>query len=217
MSAMTVNAFPPLHTLNSARGWFMAAIVLLHLGFFWALTHGLTINIIKLPDPHTVVDLLPDHKRPQPERAEPPQVPLVRQHIWIPEPATPTFDHEPDRSTAPSGERELPPPITEQAASGAGPVILEPEIDAQRGLSEPLYPAAAIRQNQQGTVLLSVQVLPNGRIGEVRLDRSSGSSLLDAAALREAKRWRLKPGTHDGVPVAMWKQIPITFQLKDAR
>jgi hypothetical protein len=41
MSATTVNAFPPLHAFNSSRSWFLALIVLVHLGFFWALTHGL--------------------------------------------------------------------------------------------------------------------------------------------------------------------------------
>ena len=92
-----------------------------------------------------------------------------------------------------------------------------PEIDARRPLSEPIYPSRAIRENRTGTVLLSVFVLADGRIGEVRLERSSGSPDLDDSAMREAKRWRLKPGTKDGLALGMWKQIPITFQLKGER
>ena len=33
--------------------------------------------------------------------------------------------------------------------------------------------------------------------------------------MREARRWRMKPGTQDGVAAAMWKRVPITFRLKD--
>jgi protein TonB len=64
-------------------------------------------------------------------------------------------------------------------------------------------------------VLLAVLVLPNGRVGDVRVDRSSGFPKLDESAKREARLWRLTPGTRDGHPVQMWKQIPISFRLTD--
>lgn len=63
-------------------------------------------------------------------------------------------------------------------------------------------------------MILSVYVLGNGRIGEVRIEQSTGYPGLDEAAAREARRWRFKPGTRDGVPAPMWKQVPITFQLR---
>ena len=62
-------------------------------------------------------------------------------------------------------------------------------------------------------MLLSLQILADGRVGEVKLDRSSGFPKLDESAMREAKRWRFVPGTSDGTPQAMWKQVPITFRL----
>jgi protein TonB len=89
-----------------------------------------------------------------------------------------------------------------------------PAIDSRTPLSEPEYPAQEIRQNHEGTVMLSIYVLENGRVGDVRIEQSSGFPRLDAAATREAKRWRLKPGSQDGRPLAMWKTVPITFQLK---
>lgn len=66
-------------------------------------------------------------------------------------------------------------------------------------------------------MILSAWVLETGRVGAVRIEQSSGYPKLDAAATREAARWRLNPGMKDGVPVAMWKQIPITFQLNERR
>ena len=98
--------------------------------------------------------------------------------------------------------------------ASAEPIVVQPEIDPRRGLSEPLYPAKEIRQEHAGTVILSVYVLGNGRVGEVRIEQSTGYPALDEAAAREARSWRLKPGTRDGVPVPMWKRIPITFRLK---
>jgi hypothetical protein len=32
--------------------------------------------------------------------------------------------------------------------------------------------------------------------------------------VREARKWRMKPGTRDGVAISMWKRVPVTFQLK---
>jgi protein TonB len=67
----------------------------------------------------------------------------------------------------------------------------------------------------EGTVWLSIEILPNGRVGHVRIDQSSGFPRLDASAEREARKWRMKPGTQDGVAIPMWKRVPVTFQLKD--
>jgi protein TonB len=92
-----------------------------------------------------------------------------------------------------------------------------PEIDPRRGWSEPVYPASVIRDGIEGTVIMSLQVLENGRVGEVRVEKSSGDRRLDESAVREARRWRFVPGTRDGVPVVFWKQVPVTFRLQDRR
>jgi TonB family protein len=49
----------------------------------------------------------------------------------------------------------------------------------------------------------------------VRIDQTSGFVRLDDSAVREAKKWRMRPGLRDGVAIAMWKRVPVTFQLKD--
>ena len=219
----TLNTFPPFQSMGSPRGWILAAIALLHLGFFYVLSSGLMPNIFPKQEPHTdLVVIKPDktiiEPTPPPRTIElRPDVPdiYVRRPDDIPlppeEPVEPKTD--PRVTTTRTPVREV---------DGLGPVISvpvlrQPEIDARRPLSEPMYPSRAIRENRTGTVLLSVFVLSDGRIGDVRLDQSSGSADLDESALREAKRWRLKPGTRDGIALGMWKQIPITFQLKGDR
>lgn len=217
--ATTINAFPPVHAFNSSRSWALAIIALIHLGFFWALTSGLARSVIT--DLHHVTDAFvveapPKPTPPPPQRIEDPIV----QPVYVPDvPMPPTVSEQPD--TAPrivtTVAREQPPIGMPSEPVRPAPVEVGPQIDPRRGLSEPLYPASVIRSGFEGTVILSVQVLENGRVGEVRLERSSGHEKLDESAMREAKRWKLIPGTRDGVPVVLWKQIPITFRLEGAR
>jgi protein TonB len=62
----------------------------------------------------------------------------------------------------------------------------------------------ARRLGEEGEVYLDVQVGPAGNVLEVRLKKSSGSSLLDQTAIETVKKWRFTPATVDGKPVAEW-------------
>jgi protein TonB len=215
MSTTTVNAFPPLHSFNSSRSWFMAFIVLLHLGFFWGLTHGVTIGSVKLAPPVIMVDV-PTKPQPPPKRLQPDE-PVIDKP-YVPPIDEPVLREDKD-STAPRDVTQQPPPPRREAVAQEGPgerpLIVEPQLDARYPFSEPEYPVSEIRQGHEGTVLLALQILPNGRVGEVRIESSSGYEKLDASAAREARKWRMKPGTSGGTVTAMWKKVPIKFQLKN--
>jgi protein TonB len=214
----TINTFPPFQSMGSPRGWILAVIALLHLGFFYVLSSGLMPNIFPTNDNRTeVVVITPDERvvEPPPPKAFDPAPHLPP--IFVPRPDDIRLPNDDETPTAPRSPMTDVLPATPSIGAGPSdpaPVWTQPEIDPKRPLSEPLYPSRAIREGWVGTVMLSVYVLENGRIGEVRLERSSGYAELDASAVREAKRWRLKPGMRDGIAVPMWKQIPITFQLK---
>jgi protein TonB len=213
--SVTINTFPPLHTFTYSRSWFLAFIVVLHAGFFWALTNGLSIGGLIQEHPPTVIVDVPIPAKPTPTKPVP-HNPII-DDVYVAPPELPNLPVAEDPPTAPRQVTDQPLPPAEPragATTALEPVIVEPAI-GRAGLSEPLYPSQAIRMGYTGTVLLSVQVLPNGRVGDVRIVQSSGFPLLDEAAMREARRWRLTPGTRDGVPTSMWKQIPITFRLRD--
>lgn len=215
MSSTTVNTFPALHGFNLSRSWFLAAIVLVHLGFFWALSSH-TVYIFKT-EPQGKVVWVPNNPVKPPPPLKPIEHPLV-QPVWVPTPVNPPPLPIDDTHTLVQTTTEpqpLPPPPTVTEGPGAGPYVVEPQLDARYPFSEPEYPVAEIRQGHEGTVLLSLQILPNGRVGDVRIDRSSGFPKLDEAAAREARRWRMKPGTSDGTAMPMWKRVPIKFQLKN--
>lgn len=214
MSATTVNAFPPLHAFNSSRSWFLALIVLLHVGFFWGLTHGVTIGVIKTEHKTWVVDV--PVKWVDPEPVVPPEPKEIRGTL-DPVPLPKELDYrEQTEERAPQIDRRVDTTTTTVTERpGRGPEIILPRADARYPFTEPEYPVSEIRQQHEGTVWLSVEILPSGRIGDVRIDQSSGYARLDDSAAREARKWRMKPGTEGGVAKAMWLRVPVTFQLKN--
>lgn len=78
----------------------------------------------------------------------------------------------------------------------------------------PPYPAAAIRQGRQGTVVLLVRVDIDGRPLEVSIHDSSGHRDLDEAARRHVLRhWRFEAARQDGVAVRSTGLVPVDFNL----
>jgi protein TonB len=62
-------------------------------------------------------------------------------------------------------------------------------------------------------VLLKVRVGPDGRPMRVRVDRSSGHSVLDRAARDAVRDWSFRPATRGGKKVAGSVKVPIRFRL----
>jgi TonB family protein len=79
---------------------------------------------------------------------------------------------------------------------------------------EPQYPSFAVRRGYEGTVLLRVCVLKNGRVTEVHVKETSGYKILDEAARRAVELWRFTPALLDVNPIDSWVLVPITFQLR---
>ena len=176
----------------------------------------MTIGIIKTEPKTWVVDVPIDIiDEPPPVPPEPTDI----RDAWVdPIPLPPEIDYrEKPAENAPQvpPRRESPPTGATEAGPGAGPLIVEPQGDPRFPFTEPEYPVSEIRLGHEGTVWLSIEILPTGRVGLVRIDQSSGFVKLDDSAVREARRWRMKPGMQDGVATARWKRVPITFQLKN--
>jgi protein TonB len=79
----------------------------------------------------------------------------------------------------------------------------------------PDYPRLARRNGEEGTVTLRVLVTRQGVPVRVETDKSSGSTLLDSAALDSVKHWRFVPARKGLEPVEEWVRVPIVFRLQD--
>jgi len=78
---------------------------------------------------------------------------------------------------------------------------------------QPDYPDAAREHNIQGDVLVSVVIGPQGQLVESSIRSSSGSKLLDDAALKAATSSTFRPPLHNGVPTQRAYLIRYTFRL----
>jgi periplasmic protein TonB len=79
----------------------------------------------------------------------------------------------------------------------------------------PDYTREALSAGVQGAVWVEVVVGTDGKVSRARvirsIDRRRG---LDDSAVSAATRWRFKPGTQDGQPVAMAVTIELTFRIE---
>lgn len=77
----------------------------------------------------------------------------------------------------------------------------------------PTYPSTARRLGIQGTALLRVFVLDDGRVGEIQVQKSAGHPDLDRAASDAVKRWRFDPARKGNENVSTWVLLPVEFRL----
>ncbi len=78
----------------------------------------------------------------------------------------------------------------------------------------PEYPQSAVSHGEQGKVLLSIHVLPDGRTDFVSVTQSSGYDVLDQAAQDAVMKWRFQPASNNGQPVVMVIPFWIDFDLE---
>lgn len=77
------------------------------------------------------------------------------------------------------------------------------------------YPLAARRSHIEGVVMLRIRLASDGRLLNVRLDRSSGHHMLDQAALASVQRLAEMPAPPDSIPWDAGQELPlpVTYQL----
>ncbi len=131
----------------------------------------------------------------------------------LPPEVVPIEETVPQPSQSPVSE----PPASREttARERAAPVPTLPDRGA-RPLTSPApeYPAAARRAGEQGTVVLEVEVGPDGQPDEVSIASRSGSRELDGAALRAVRDWSFEPAIHNGKAVASSVRVPVDFRLQ---
>jgi TonB family protein len=77
----------------------------------------------------------------------------------------------------------------------------------------PEYPRTAREAGWEGTVMLRVEVLPDGKAGLVSVHQTSGYAILDHAALTAVQRWRFSPAMDGNFPVHSVVHLPVRFDL----
>jgi len=84
-----------------------------------------------------------------------------------------------------------------------------------RSAPPPPYPPLARDRGLEGTGLFDVQVLKDGRVGEVKVKQSTGATVLDEAATQTIRSWLFEPGKRGPTAVDSWVEVPVRFSLKE--
>lgn len=80
----------------------------------------------------------------------------------------------------------------------------------------PAFPREAIREGLSGTVVLEVLVDVDGTPLDVKVSRSSGHRVLDAAARKQVlSKWKFRPAMRNGRAVQAIGMVPVEFRLDE--
>jgi TonB family protein len=79
--------------------------------------------------------------------------------------------------------------------------------------SEPEYTKRALKAQDEGTVLLQIEVGVDGKAHNIRVLRSLYADL-DEKAVECVEKWRFRPGTKNGEPVPVLANIEVNFRIR---
>ncbi len=149
----------------------------------------------------------------------------------LPEPVgtihnTPQPASEPKDATA--TEIEAPSPVEEPLRPDAAPPTISaepvatphekrPQLQNRDEFARELqagYPATLREAGIGGTTVLWVFISKEGDVGSTRIAQGSGYPEIDAVAQRVMAAAEFSPAVRDGEPVAVWIQLPVSFQSR---
>jgi protein TonB len=195
----------------SQRALFLVAIVIIHIGIIYLFVSGLATRIIHAVEPPLETTIAQDVKQrdlpppPPPPKMERPPVEVPPPDVVINLPAEPTSTAITNTTT----KHVEPPPAAPRAVVRTAAVALV-KLDPQN-----FYPPTSIRMNETGTTLIKYCWGVDGKLaGTPTVEKSSGSSRLDEAAVRLGSQERMKPGTVDGQPIAACANLSVKFTLQ---
>lgn len=126
---------------------------------------------------------------------------------FTPEPVAP-IELTPGSGSGGAGTVEVTPPKP--------PVLVPPIPDPHYAAQfQPDYPAGEIRLAREGVVVVRVLIGVDGRVKALEPVSATSEDFLAATRRRALAAWRFKPATRDGMAYEAWKQMRVTFTLKD--
>jgi protein TonB len=167
---------------------------------------------VETPPPKPVPQPVP---KPQPKPKVKPKV--------EPKPTPMPVAEAPSQIAAPAPE-PTPPAPPQPAPQPAAPAIGKPSMDLAApknvahlscNIAQPDYPSMSRRRGETGTAVIRLTVGLSGKIENVTLQKSSGSSRLDDAALEAVRGSACSPYKENGEAIRATATVPFVFSLND--
>jgi protein TonB len=171
-------------------------------------------KIVEPPPPPPPPPKLEHHVAPKPASTPAPALKTAPAEQNIPHDALTVAENtEAVKTSGPVEAAPQEPPAPPPPPKVEEPIV-EPDINAAYRNNPPAdYPAFAVRQGWEGTVLLHVHILASGKTDKVDVKQSSGRKTLDDAAQSAVRNWTFDPIRRGSKPIDGWVTVPIVFKL----
>lgn len=204
-------------------------VVAFHILVVYALVTGLArkaMDVVIKPLETKIVEEVkpppppPDTPPPPPPKLlapPPPFIPPPEVQVQQPVQQTPTISAVTNvKPENPTFTKTQAPTAPVEEKKPTGPVTVPAVIDFNVAGCKPEYPRASLRNEETGTVLLSVLTGADGNVTEVKIDKSSGFRGLDNAVRAQlmSGSCKNKPGTVDGKPQPTWTKVQYVWKLE---
>lgn len=226
--------------IHQSRTWRVTGAVMLgHVGVAWLLSSGVLTSVVPTSEPDNVIMAsvvmdapappapIPAPAKPaiqpqtKPEPKPQPQAKPVSPQVQPAPVLSPTAPSDaapivPSAAPAPAPATPAVSPAGNQrpAANATAAAVVLPSTSADYlNNPAPPYPRQSKRLGEEGTVVIRVLITAEGRAEKAEIRTSSGYARLDDTALTTVKAWRFVPGKRNGLPEAMWFNVPIRFVL----
>lgn len=213
------------HDESRSRVTGLVAVLVFHAVLGYALVNGLArkiVEVVKAPLETKIIEEVkppPQDKPPPPPPPKlaappPPYIPPPEVQVQLPSTIqsaaiTAVTREKPTEPVATPGQRVAPPP---PPVVKREPVRTPPVVDA-RACDKPEYPAASLRAQETGIVLLAFLIDLNGTVLESKVERSSGFKRLDDAARNALGLCKFRPATTDGKSERAWAKIEYEWKI----
>lgn len=219
---------------TSPRWAGLGIVLLLHLALGWALVSGLARKVVDVVRPPVETALLaperppepppppPPPKTPPPPAAAAPKTPppppayAPPPEVAVPAPAAPTITTT--STPPPPAEVKLStaPPVVNTPSAPPAPIVrVAPSLNFN--VCRPDYPAAAMRAEIEGVVVVAFTMEADGHISEAHVEQSAGPSRehkqLDRATVDAVLACKGRPGTVDGRPERLTSRVRYRWTL----
>lgn len=200
----------------------LGLIILLHIGFFYAIQSGLVRQAAETFPKEIFATFItseaPKPPAPAPAPALPKTVPVIQKAP--PKTHIPVVNNTPapNAITTPLVAAAPDPALTSMPSNLQAPAAPSQPKTISSGVEyiqapQPEYPPSSRRMGEEGKTILRVLVNDRGRADRVEIQKSSGSPRLDDAARQAVIRALFKPYMEDGKAVSVYAIVPIKFQL----
>ena len=155
-----------------------------------------------------IVPVVKDQSKPKPlpvlaapkAAVTPVAVPQVEKPVEN-TPSVPVATIPTQTTSAPQKAEPAPPKVVQGVA-----YLVPPDV---------VYPESAREAGVAGTTLIRALININGIVDDAKVQKTSGSVILDRAAVQAVKKARFKPYRENGTAQAVYTLIPIAFSLDD--